>query len=106
MFAQTTKLPLRHNKVAELTRAIEREVLPLLRKQRGFQDELTLVEPSETGAIVISLWDQKKDVEAYSRTVYPETMKILSKIVEGTPEVETYEVSNSTFHTIAARAAV
>jgi len=30
--------------------------------------------------------------------------KILSKLVDGTPRVETYEVSNSTFHKIAATA--
>jgi hypothetical protein len=28
--------------------------------------------------------------------------KILSRVVEGTPQVETYEVCNSTFHKIAA----
>jgi len=30
--------------------------------------------------------------------------KILSKLVEGTPQVDTYEVSNSTFHKVAAAA--
>jgi len=31
--------------------------------------------------------------------------KILAKLVDGTPRLETYEVSNSTFHKIGAAAA-
>jgi hypothetical protein len=31
--------------------------------------------------------------------------KILARVVEGTPKVETYEVSNSTFHKIAVAVA-
>ena len=33
----------------------------------------------------------------------PEVLKALSKVVEGTPEVLTFEVANSTSHRIAAR---
>ena len=33
------------------------------------------------------------------------SQKALAKVVEGTPRVETREVSNSTFHKIAARVA-
>jgi hypothetical protein len=29
-------------------------------------------------------------------------LKALAKVVEGTPQVRTYQVSNSTFHKIAA----
>jgi len=36
---------------------------------------------------------------------YPEVAKILARVVEGTPKVETYDVANSTFHKIAAAAA-
>jgi hypothetical protein len=37
---------------------------------------------------------------------YPEVTKILAGVVEGSPQVETYEVSNSSFHKIAAAVAV
>jgi hypothetical protein len=33
-------------------------------------------------------------------------LKAVANVVEGTPQVDTYEVSNSTFHKIAARLAV
>ena len=35
---------------------------------------------------------------------YPEVLKALGKVVEGTPQLQTYEVSNSTIHKIATRA--
>jgi len=105
MFARSVSLRLKPNNVAEFTRTLENEIIPLLRKQKGFQDEITLVAPGGLEAIGISLWDQKENAEAYSRTTYPEVQKALAKVVEGTPQVQTHEVSNSTFHKIAARVA-
>ena len=102
MFSRSVSLRLKPNSVAEFTRTLENEIIPLLRKQKGFQDEITLVAPGGLEAIGISLWDQKENAEAYSRTTYPEVLKALAKVVEGTPQVQTYEVSNSTFHRIAA----
>jgi hypothetical protein len=106
MFARNVSLHLKPNSVGELTQTIEKEILPLLQKQKGFQDEITLVAPGGTNAVAISLWDQKENAEAYNRATYPQVLRALAKVVEGTPEVETYEVSNSTFHKIAARVAV
>ena len=105
MFTRSVSLRLKPNNVAEFTRTLENEIIPLLRKQQGFQDEITLVAPGGLEAIGISLWDQKENAEAYSRTAYPEVQKALAKVVEGIPQVQTYEVSNSTFHKIAARVA-
>ncbi len=105
MFARNVSLHLKPNSVTEFTRTLENEIIPLLRKQKGFQDEITLVAPGGLEAIGISLWDKKEEADTYSRTTYQEVQKSLSKVVEGTPQVHTYEVSNSTFHKIAARVA-
>ena len=105
MFSRSVSLRLKPNNVAEFTRTLENEIIPLLRKQKGFQDAITLVAPGGLEAIGISFWDQKENAEAYSRTTYVEVQKALAKVVEGTPQVQTHEVSNSTFHKIAARVA-
>ena len=104
MFARTVNLRLKPKSVAELTQTVDKEIIPLLRKQKGFQDEITFVVPGGTEAVAISLWDQKENAEAYGRAVYPQVLKALAKVVEGTPRVQTSEVSNSTFHKIAAHA--
>jgi hypothetical protein len=102
MFARRVYLHLKPNSVREFTDKLEKEVIPLLRKQKGFQDEITFVAPSGTEVFGISLWDRAENAEAYNRGTYPEITKLLTKLVEGTPQVETFEVANSTFHKIAA----
>ena len=104
MFARRVSMQLKPNSVAELTQRLEKEVIPMLRKQKGFQDEITFAIPGGTEAFGISLWENAQAAEAYNRGAYPEVLKILSKVVDGTPKVETYEVANSTFHKIAAAA--
>jgi hypothetical protein len=98
-------MQLKSNSVAEFTQRIEKDILPLLRKRKGFQDEITFVTPGGTDAFAISLWDNRENAEAYNRETYPEVTKILAGVVEGTPKVETYEVANSTFHKVAAAVA-
>ena len=105
MFARSVSIRLRPNGVAEFNRTLENEILPLLRKQKGFQDELALVAQNGSEVLAISLWDQKENADAYSRETYPEVLKTLGKVVEGTPQVHTHDVSSSTFHKIAAQAA-
>jgi hypothetical protein len=105
MFARSISIHLKPNSVADFTQLIEKETLPMLRKQKGFRDEMTFVAPGGAEAFGISLWDQKENADAYSRDAYPGVLKALGKVVEGTPQVHTYEVCNSTFHKIAAQAA-
>ena len=102
MFARSVTMRLKPNTVSDFNKTLEKEILPLLQKQKGFRDELTLVSANGTEGLGISLWDQKQDAEAYQRTTYPEVQKLLSKVIEGTPRVQTYEVSLSTIHKMAA----
>jgi hypothetical protein len=87
------------------TKQIENETIPTLRKHEGFQGELTFLAPGGAEAVAISLWDKKENADAYATTGYPEVVKSLTKFIEGTPKVTTYEVANSTFHKIAATVA-
>ena len=105
MFARNVSIHLKPNSSVAFTRQIEDETIPTLRKQAGFQGELTFLVPGGTEAVAISVWDKKENAEAYARTGYPEVMKNLNKFIEGTPTVKTYEVANSTFHKITATVA-
>jgi len=106
MFARKVSMHLKPNCAADLTQRLEKEIIPMLRKQNGFQDEVSFISAEGKEAFGISLWDRKESAEAYDRATYPEVVKILAKVVEGTPRVETYQVSNSTFHKIAAAVTV
>lgn len=102
MYARNVTLQLRPSTGGEFTRTLENDVLPMLRKQNGFKDEITFLAPDGKQALAISLWDAKENAETYSRETYPAVLTRLAKVVDGTPRVESYEVSNSTFHKIAA----
>ncbi|MGH7829686.1 MAG: hypothetical protein ACREP8_05865 [Candidatus Binatia bacterium] len=104
MYTRNVSIKLKSNSAPEFARTLEKEILPLLRKQKGFQDEISFVAPERNEAVAISFWDKRESAEAYNREKYPEVLKALSKVVEGTPRVETFEVANSTSHQIAASA--
>ena len=83
MFARKVSLQLKPNSVAAFTQTIEKEVIPLLRKQEGFQDEIAFVAPGGTEAVAISLWDQKESADAYNRDAYPGLLKNLRELSRG-----------------------
>jgi heme-degrading monooxygenase HmoA len=105
MYTRNVSIKLKGNCAPEFTRTLENEVIPVLRKQKGFRDEITLLAPERNEAVALSFWDRKEDAEAYGREKYAEILKILSKVVEGVPKVESFQVANSTSHQIAAKAA-
>ena len=105
MVARIVSIRLKPNTVAEFSQTIEKRILPILRKQKGFRDEITFIAPGGMEAVGISLWDSKEQAEAYNSAGYSEVLKELNRIAEGAPQLKTYEVSNSTSHNIAARAA-
>jgi hypothetical protein len=102
MFTRHVVVQLKPKTAPEFTRLIEKEVIPMLRKQKGFLDEVTFISPDLTEAVGNSFWATKEDAENYNRTGYPMVMKSLETVVNGTPTVGTANVSNSTFHKIAA----
>ncbi len=103
MFAQTVQFRMKPHFIEELTQIFNREIIPLLRKQDGFQDEMTFIVPSGMAAIGVSLWTEKENVDAYIRDVYPTVLKALANVFRGIPKVQVFEVSNSTFHKIPLR---
>src|SRR6266568_983608 len=72
MFARHLMLQLKPNAVNEFPVVFEKEILPLLRRQKGFLDELLLVTPEKREAVAISLWETKEHAEIYTREIYPQ----------------------------------
>ena len=105
MFARNVSFHLKGNMLSDYTRAFDKDVLPLLRSQNGFKDEITFVGPGGLDVTAISLWDNKANSDTYNSNTYPEVLKALARFIEGTPKVQTSDVVNSTFHKIAVHAA-
>jgi len=105
VFARIVSMRLKPNTASEFSQTIEKRILPILRKQKGFRDEITFIAPGGMEAVGISLWDSREQADAYNSGSYPEVLRELNKLLEETPQVETYDVANSTAHKIAARRA-
>ena len=104
MFARNVSIHLKSNALSDYTRSFENDILPLLRKQKGFKDEITLSNPGSLDVIAISLWDSKANAEAYNANTYPEVLKTFARMIDGTPKVQTFESVTSTFHNVAVAA--
>jgi hypothetical protein len=102
MFVRKVTALLKPNNISKFSLTMEQEVLPILRKQSGFQDALTFFAPNEDAVTGITLWDKASSAEVYSRRTYPDILQRLAAVIEGTPEIDTYEVVNCTFQRIAA----
>lgn len=96
MFTRNVIMHLKPNCVKQYTEKLENEIIPLLRTQKGFQDEISFVNKTGTEATGISTWNTKEDAEAYERTTYTKVITALADVIQGKPEVRTGEVTNST----------
>ena len=106
MFARKVAARLKPNSITEFTNLIECHILPWLREQEGFLDLITLAAPGGGEVVAISFWDQKEDAQTYNSIGYPEALKILKKLLDGTPHVRTYDVVSSTFEKVTPRVTI
>jgi hypothetical protein len=102
MYARNVTFRIKPNMQPDYTHALDNQILPLLKKQKGFKEEITLCNPGTVDAVSISLWEQKSNADDYNTHTYPEVLKTLAKVIDGTPRVQTFETVISTFHHVPA----
>jgi len=105
MFARKISVRLKADAAGPFIRKMEDEIIPLLRKQKGFLDELTLISQGGKEIYAYSFWESSEDAEMYDRTTFKEVTNLFTGLIEGTLRIHTYMVANSTFHKIAAAVA-
>jgi hypothetical protein len=106
MLARHVTMQLKPNLEKEFPVMFEEEIVPLLKKQKGFVDELLLVAPTTKESVAISLWETKDYAEIYNREVYPRVEKMLERYIEGVPFIQNFEEKYATFHEIVIPARV
>lgn len=98
MFARRVIIKLKDGSAVEAGRIMENEVAPPLRTQKGFRHLDTFISPELSEVVSNSYWDSEGYAEAYNHAAHPEMLKALENVLVGTPQVETFEISSSTFH--------
>jgi len=103
MFTRVVELRAKSGKAKELSTTIYDKVLPILRGQSGFVDEIVLVSDTEADHLLaLSFWNRQQDAERYSEEGYPKVNELIAHLVEASPTVKTFNVDASTTHKIAA----
>jgi len=96
MYARNVTFHLKANNLSDYTKTFEKDVLPLLRKQNGFKDEITFCGQGGVDVTAVSIWENKKDADNYNTNTYPQVLKTLTRFIDGTPQVHTFDVITST----------
>jgi hypothetical protein len=105
MFARKVAVRLKSDTAGQFIQKMENEIIPLLRKQKGFLDEVTLISQSGKEIYAYSFWESSEDAERYDRTAFKQVTGLLTGVIDGAVRIHTYMVANSTFHKIAAAVA-
>jgi len=105
MFVRKVSMRLKSEAAAQFTLKMEDEIIPLLRKQKGFLDEMTLIAQSGKEVYAYSFWETSDDAEKYDKNEFARVTGMLTNVIEGALRIHTYVVANSTFHKVAAAVA-
>jgi len=77
--------------------------VPILKKQRGFVDEIVLVSSGEPiRFLALSFWNKKEDADEYQREQYQKIHDTYAPSRQPEPEVRTFDVHTFNHHKIAA----
>ena len=90
MFARIVELTPKPEMKDEIVNVIRQEVLPILKKQRGFMEFLPFVPETKTEKwIAVTLWAEKRDADRWEREGYPHVDGIL-KLYLAVPAICNY----------------
>lgn len=96
MFARTVDLVSSRGKTRILNETIHNKLLPILRVQPGFVDEIVLesdVEPDRF--LTLSFWKTREQAELYNQETYPAVKEVLLASLETDPVVRTFNVARA-----------
>ena len=102
MFTRVVEAQAKTGKAKDFSSTLNEKVLPILKKQPGFVDEITLISATDPDRILaLSFWNSEADAERYNREQFPSVTQIVSSLLESPPKVQTFNVDTSTTHNSA-----
>ena len=96
MFVRNVSINMKPNSVTEFSKILESQIIPMLRKQPGFRDEIAYVNENANHITMISIWESKEQADAFQAAGYAEALKSVASLIDGTPKVRTSSVIHST----------
>jgi heme-degrading monooxygenase HmoA len=102
MFTRVVEIRTKQGKAREFSATLNEKVLPILKNQAGFVDEITLMSNTEPDRVLaLSFWNSEQDAQRYHNEQFHTITNILQPLLETQPHVQTFNVDTSTTHHIA-----
>ena len=106
MFTRAVDIHTKPGKARELSTTVNDKVLPILKKQPGFVDEITLVSnTSPDRMLALSFWESEEQAQRYHHEQVHKINDMVAPLLQTSPKVETFNVDISTIQKIKSRAA-
>src|ERR1700726_3383906 len=92
MFTRIVELTTKPRKNEQLSATINDKVLPILKRQKGFVDEMVFVSDKEDNRVLsLSFWNRREDAEEYHRVDYPKVHDLVRNLIEAEPMIRTFD---------------
>jgi len=102
MFTRVVHIHTKTGKARELSTTLNEKVLPILKKQTGFVDEITLVSSTDPDKMLApSFWESEQNAQRYQQEQFPKINDIVKPFLQTDPRIETFHVDTSTTHKIS-----
>jgi heme-degrading monooxygenase HmoA len=103
MFTRVLEMTSKAGKSQEVANTINDRAVPILKKQRGFVDEIVLISSGKADQVLaLSFWNEREDAEEYRKEQYQKIHDMVRPLLETEPEIRTFDVHTSNTHKIAA----
>ena len=90
MYVRQVSMELIPNGQSDFIRNVDSEILPLLRKQKGFKDEITMFSPHGKNVVTCRLRRNDERAESCGRRPYSDASEMLSEYAPGTPRAKAF----------------
>lgn len=87
--ARSVRFDIATDKNEQFHTLFRNEVLPMLKKQDGFKEEMLLVKDQHV--LAISVWKNADSARKYESATYPQVDKALRPLMSGKATVETFQ---------------
>jgi len=97
MFVLVASTHVKPNANDAFAQAFEQTLLPSLRAQPGFKDEMLFLVPGGPDAVAVTFWESRETAEAFQRGAWTDVLNGLSGVID-CPTVRAFQLAHSTLH--------
>ncbi len=94
MFARMVTIQFQPGKIDEASRVVKESIVPVMKEQKGFKQQILLTQKDTGKAVSINLWEAEADLTAFeTSSIYKELLGKIAGFLAGPPVGEQFEVS-------------